>query len=79
VDAVPDSPDRSGKTEFPENWPDNQIIAAVNATVQKPELTIHGGDRTDYLKEVDKVIIRVSAYFGDGVRTFRTAYPVNGR
>ncbi len=69
---------RPGKTEFPSTWTDDQIIAAVHSTLADPEVTIHGGDRSDYLKEVDSVIVRASTYFADGQRVFRTAYPVNG-
>lgn len=87
LDGNPDNPEtgghrfgtgRPGKTEFRKNWSGDKAVAAVNATLADPEVTIHGGDRSDYLKEVDGVIVRVSTYTEDGVRRLRTAYPVNG-
>lgn len=69
---------RPGKTEFPKLWTDSKAAAAIRETLANPEVTIHRGDRTDHLREVDGVIVRVSTYFTNGTRKFRTAYPVNG-
>lgn len=69
---------RPGKTEFPAGWSDQDIIAAVEMAMRNPEVVIRGGDRVDYLCEVNAVVIRVSTYAQDGAWFFRTAYPVNG-
>lgn len=69
---------RPGKTEFPAEWSDDRVINAVQSTMDEPDVVIHRGDRTDYLKEVDRVIVRSSTFFQDGIRHFRSAYPHNG-
>lgn len=69
---------RPNKTEFPQAWPDDVVLAAIAATMERPTVTDHGGDRTNYLREVDGVIVLVSTYFDGTTRVFRAAYPING-
>ncbi|MDV2477167.1 EndoU domain-containing protein [Rhodococcus zopfii] len=87
LDGEPDNPKlgghrsgtgRENKTEFPPDWDDERIKAAVRLTEAEPQYVRVRGDRTIRRREVDGVIIEVSSYPIDGVETFNAAYPPNG-
>lgn len=69
---------RPGKTEFPPDWDDDRIIAAVRATVEEHHWTLRAGDATLRRLEVDGVIVEVASYPKNGEEIMRHAYPVNG-
>ncbi|BAH32981.1 EndoU domain-containing protein [Rhodococcus erythropolis] len=69
---------RPGKTEFPPDWDDDRIIAAVRATVDEHHWTMQRGDATLRRLEIDGVIVEVASYPKDGAEIMRHAYPVNG-
>ena len=70
---------RDRKTEFPPEWDDERIMAAVRLTESEPQYVDVFGDRTIRRREVDGVIIEVSSYPDrSGNETMRAAYPKNG-
>lgn len=87
LDGEPDNPKKGGhrsgtgrenKTEFPPDWDDERVKAAVRLTEAEPQYVRVSGDRTIRRREIDGVIIEVSSYPVDGVETFNAAYPPTG-
>jgi len=67
------------KTHFPDDWDDEQIIQAVEDTLDNPDKVVlpnPPNDRIIIEKEISSVIVRAQYYKKDGLSIFRTAYPL---
>lgn len=70
---------RPNKTEFPQDWDDDRIIAAVEATIEEHHSVIASGDSTIRRRVIDDVMITVRSFEKNGSTVFVHAYPVGGR
>jgi hypothetical protein len=68
-----------GKTKFPKNWDDDKIIDSLEKTLNAPDRIVKPippNERYRLEKDVDRVVVRVSYYYKDGVPVFHSAYPL---
>jgi hypothetical protein len=67
------------KTKFPEKWSDDEIIEAIEETLNFPDrvkLPTPPNDRYQLEKLIDGVTVRVSYYYEIGIAVFHSAYPL---
>lgn len=68
----------SGKTEFPVKWTEAEMKQASLLAWWRPDAVMLSGDRRFARKVVNDVLVEVQGY-GSNYKTFRAAFPVNGK
>jgi hypothetical protein len=68
-----------GKTKFPVNWSSEDIISAVEKTLDKPDRVIYPippNSRYQIESDFSGVTVRVSYFYENGKAIFHSAYPL---
>ena len=64
-----------GKSEFPQSWDDNRIIAAVDEVMRSPKGIIRFGDKFVFRKRIDGIEVKVNVRVDLNPPQIWTAYP----
>lgn len=67
-----------GKTVFPQDWTDDEIIGAIRATLSFPARVLHDSQFSVFFGLVNEVLIEVKIGLNERGAKLRHAFPVNG-
>lgn len=63
------------KSEFPADWSDDDIVAAIDLTMAAPDTLAPGGDKIVFERTIDGVLVRVTVRVDLDPPAFWSAYP----